>query len=321
LALAPWRSATPGFGVPAPSGGYQLLRCGRCGSAALTGGEDLLPELYESGTYAPGRTSWAGPLDALQGAALRDRMRLLGPVERTDRVLEVGVGRGGLLALLARRGGEVTGIEPSRPSWAAAREGGVPVANVSIEEAEVDPRSCDLVILWHVLEHLEDPAAALERIRAWIADGGRLVIAVPNLGSLQARIGGDRWFHQDVPRHRTHFTVDGLERLLIRTGFIPVRTRQGVIDQGLLGMWLTLLNRFTAMPNVPFRFLKRDLHYSSRAQGARDATVALVLGLPLVVLAGLLEAGAVIARRGGAVVIEARPAATRPALAAGESSD
>ena len=43
---------------------------------------------------------------------------------------------------------------------------------------------------------------------------GTLVVAVPNLGSVQARIGGDRWFHQDVPRHRTHLTPAGASALL-----------------------------------------------------------------------------------------------------------
>jgi SAM-dependent methyltransferase len=305
-ALTPWRPATPGSGM-SPDVAYRLLRCSRCGSAALVGGEDDRA-LYESGTYKPSQSSFDGPLEWLRRLALRDRLRLLGGVERTNRVLEVGAGRGGLLALLAQQGGDVIGIEPSRASWAAAHERGLRVAKVSIEEAEVEPRSRDVVILWHVLEHLDRPADALERVRTWIAEGGRRVIAVPNLRSLQARLGGDRWFHQDVPRHRTQFTVEGLGHLLRRTGFVPVRTRQAVIDQGLLGMWLTLLNRLTVAENVPFRFLKRDLHYSSRAQAALDAAITLVLGLPLVVLAVPLEVGAAIARRGGSVVVQARPA-------------
>jgi SAM-dependent methyltransferase len=266
------------------------------------------------------RSSFDRPLEWLRRLALRDRLRLLGGVASSDRVLEIGAGRGGMLTMLARRGGDVIGIEPSRTLWAATRDLGVRVANVALDEAEVEPRSRDLVILWHVLEHLDRPSAALERIRSWIAEGGRLVIAVPNLGSLQARLGGDRWFHQDVPRHRTQFTIDGLELLLRRTGFSVVRTRQTVIDQGLLGMWLTLLNRLTSAENVPFRFLKRDLHYPSRAQAAGDAAITLVLGLPLAALAVLLEAGAAIARRGGAVVVEARPAPVR-ALEPTEGAD
>jgi SAM-dependent methyltransferase len=307
-ALAPWRTATPASAVAGAPGEYLLLRCRRCGSAALA--EEPSGDrgsLYESGTYAPARS----PLDRLLKGPRRwmdrDRLRLLGGVEPGERVLEVGAGRGRLAAAIARQGADVLGIEPATTSSAAARELGVSVENVSIEDAEVEPGSRDLIVIWHVLEHLDSPAEALARVRQWIADGGRAVISVPNLGSLQARIGGDRWFHQDVPRHRTQFTRDGLERRLRLSGFTPVRTRQALIDQGLLGMWLTLLNRVTVARDVPFRYLKRDLHYPSRARAARDALVTVVLGPPLLLVAVALELGAVLAGRGGSIVVEARP--------------
>ena len=208
---------------------------------------------------------------------------------------------------MAEEGADVRGIEPSRISSAAARERGAPVETIPLERAEVDAASRDLVVLWHVLEHLDDPAQALLRVRGWIADDGRVVISVPNLDSLQARLGGDRWFHQDVPRHRVLFTRNGLDRLLRRTGFTPARSRQGLIDQGVLGMWLSLLNRLTARRDVPYRFLKRDLRYESRSQGLRDALVTVLLGPPLLVAALALEAGAIVAGRGGSLIVEARP--------------
>jgi SAM-dependent methyltransferase len=307
-ALAPWRTATPASAVAGAPGEYLLLRCRRCGSAALAEGPSGdRGSLYESGTYAAARSSLDRLLEGPRRWVDRDRLRLLGGVEPGERVLEVGAGRGRMAAAIARQGADVLGIEPATASSAAARELGVPVENVSIEDAEVEPGGRDLIVIWHVLEHLDSPAEALARVRQWIADGGRAVISVPNLGSLQARIGGDRWFHQDVPRHRTQFTQAGLEQLMRRSGFRPVRTRQALIDQGLLGMWLTLLNRLTAARDVPFRFLKRDLRYPSRVQAVRDAALTLVLGPPLLALALALETGAMLAGRGGSVVVEARP--------------
>jgi SAM-dependent methyltransferase len=306
--LVPWRTATPASAELGGKRHYPLLRCSRCGSAKLAeDGDGDRGSLYESGTYARARSSLDRLLEGPRRWVDRDRLRLIGGVAPGERVLEVGAGRGRMAAAIAGQGADVLGIEPATTSSAAARELGVRVQNVSIEDAEVEPGSRDLIVIWHVLEHLDSPAEALARVRQWIADGGRAVISVPNLGSLQARLGGDRWFHQDVPRHRIHFTLDGLERLLRRTGFRPVRTRQALIDQGLLGMWLTLLNRLTAARDVPFRFLKRDLRYPSRVPAVRDAVVTLVLGPPLLLVALALEAGAMLARRGGSVVVEARP--------------
>ena len=79
-----------------------------------------------------------------------------------------------------------------------------------------------------------------------------------------------------MPRHRTQFTRAGLARLLSRTGFDPGRPRQPLIDQGPLGMWLTMLNRLTAERDVPFRFAKGALDYERRSDAVRD-TLASVL--------------------------------------------
>ena len=217
----------------------------------------------------------------------------------------MGAGDGRLLERLASAGYRVSGIEPSRAGCAAARARGVDVENVGIEEARIDPGTRDAVVLWHVLEHLEDPHAALSRVHAWLAPGGRAVVACPDLASLQARIGGDRWFHQDVPRHRTHFTHRGLETLLERTGFRTDRVRHLLIEQNPLGMWQTLLNRATVERDVAFRFIKRDLDGPSRFGRGRDLAVTAVAGPLLVPIAVALELAAGVAGRGGTMVVEA----------------
>ena len=160
-------------------------------------------------------------------------------------------------------------------------------------------------MLWHALEHFDDPAAQLERIRSWMRPGGTLVVAVPNLGGLQARIGGDRWFHQDVPRHRVHLTPAGLRALLARTGFEPRRLRGVVVEQNSLGMWQTLLNRLTRERDVAFRSLKHDLGDVDRATRRRDLALTALAGARLAPLAVALELAAGAAGRGGSMVAEA----------------
>ncbi len=44
-----------------------------------------------------------------------------------------------------------------------------------------------------MLEHLESPGEALERIAAWLVTGGGLLVGVPNLASLQSRLFGEHW--------------------------------------------------------------------------------------------------------------------------------
>lgn len=47
----------------------------------------------------------------------------------------------------------------------------------------------DVILGNHVLEHVENPAAILEKSRHWLRDGGRAIFTVPNALSLHRRIG------------------------------------------------------------------------------------------------------------------------------------
>jgi SAM-dependent methyltransferase len=306
-ALVRWRSAHSSEPEISRRSSYELLRCAACGTATLQDPEGEPAELYERGTYSEPGARWRPLAGLARRMVTWDRRRMLGPLPPAARVLEVGAGRGELLADLSGRGHEAIGIEPGAAAGAVARSAGVEVSPMPLERFEREPASSDRIVLWHVLEHLERPLTALERMRPWLAPEGRLIVAVPDLDSLQARMGGDRWFHQDVPRHRTQFTGRGLERLLRRAGYEPRGRRRPLIDQNPLGMWLTLLNRLTTERDVPFRFLKGSLSYEHRGGAVRDATLTAVAG-PLLLAAALpMELAATAAGRGGTVVLEAAP--------------
>jgi len=301
-----WRAASASDPHLAGSSEFWLDRCPVCGSAVTIGDAADPGAMYEAGTYSPPSAAAAGPLAALRRLADRDRTRFVRRFTSGARVLEVGAGDGKLVAIMARKGLDAWGIDPSPAACAAARAAGIEVVEAGVDEAPVEPASQDGVVLWHSLEHLDRPSAAMERIARWMRPGARLVVAAPNLAGLQARIGGDRWFHQDVPRHRTHFTPTGLTALLARTGYGVERTHHLLVEQNPLGMWQTLLNRLTRQPDFAFRLLKRDLAGAPPAELRRDAAVTAIAGLPLVPVAILLEAGAGLARAGGSIVVEAR---------------
>jgi SAM-dependent methyltransferase len=304
--LRPWRVATASDPQLAGRAAFELWRCERCGSAATIGDAPDHGALYESGTYAPARGSLEPVLAPLRRLAERDRMRFVAGLERGATVLEVGAGDGGFVARMRAAGLDAWGVDPSPAACAAAAAAGVEVSNAGIDDAEAAPASQDAVVLWHALEHLDDPAAAIDRVAGWLRPGGVAVVAVPNLAGLQARIGGDRWFHQDVPRHRTHFTPAGLAALLERGGLRVRSSRQLLVEQNPLGMWQTLLNRLTAERDFAFRLIKRDLGPAPAATRVRDVAATVLLGPLLAPAAIALEVAAGLAGRGGSMVVEAR---------------
>jgi len=255
------------------------------------------------GAYAPGPPRLHALARPLLKAFDRQRLALIGRlVPPPGRLLDAGAGRGRFVASARDAGYQASGVEPSLRGVQAAAEMGIELQHAGIEAAEVALGSYDVVSLWHVLEHLGDPAAALERIGGWLRPGGVLLVGVPNLDSLQARLGGERWFHLDAPRHRIHFTPRGLELLLGAHGFALVATDHRLAEHNPFGMWQSLVSRITRRPSYLYNLLKRNAPLWSV-----DLVISLV-ALPLVPAAALLELAAGAAGRGGTIAVLARRA-------------
>jgi 2-polyprenyl-3-methyl-5-hydroxy-6-metoxy-1,4-benzoquinol methylase len=223
------------------------------------------------------------------------------------KVLDVGCGRGVLLGELADRGFEVHGQEIS----AEAARGADPRAEIriasSIAAAGYEGCSLDEVIIWHVLEHLPDPRGSLEAVHRALKPGGRLVVAVPNFESAQARWTGAAWFHLDLPRHLFQFPASALQRLLSEVGFEVLSEHHFSLRQNPFGWMQSVLNRF---PGLPRNGLYTLLHYRSAGASLPFAARTrfwlrfwLVAGAPLGLLATVIET---IARSGATVHMVAR---------------
>ncbi|HEX3690545.1 MAG TPA: class I SAM-dependent methyltransferase [Solirubrobacteraceae bacterium] len=297
--LAPWRTV-PGSEPALAHLQYELWRCGACGTGVTVdpGGAG---DLHESGAYRPGTPRLHGAVLPVLRTFDRRRLALLRRIATPPaRVLDAGAGQGRFVATAHAAGYDAFGIEPSRRGLERARALGVPVQAVTIEAAEIGAGSLDAVTLWHVLEHLADPAGALARIAGWLRPGGGLLVGVPNLASLQARIGGERWYHLDVPRHRTHFTAGGLTRLLQDSGLAAVAVHHLLLEHNPFGMWQSAVSRLTRDPSYVYNLLKRNARATSR-----DLAVS-ALALPLAPAAAAAELAAGMARRGGTIAVLAR---------------
>jgi SAM-dependent methyltransferase len=142
---------------------------------------------------------------------------------REGPVLDVGCHTGEMLLALRSRGLEVVGLEPNPRAAAVARSRGLHVIESPIEEAELPAGRFRSVLLSQVLEHVEEPHVIVARAHETLAPGGTAFVAVPNAGSLLARLFGPDWAHWHVPFHLYHFTERALRKLLAHTGFRPTR--------------------------------------------------------------------------------------------------
>ncbi len=122
---------------------------------------------------------------------------------RGGHVLEVGFGAGVALERLSHRGWQVHGLEiadgPVRAATKRIPSGGFSVG--TIETTSFPPESFELILLYHVLEHLADPLESLIRLSGWLEPGGTIVVAVPNRSSLTRRLTGSLWYGYRMPEH------------------------------------------------------------------------------------------------------------------------
>jgi predicted SAM-dependent methyltransferase len=77
----------------------------------------------------------------------------------------------------------------------------------------------DAITMWHVLEHVHDLHGYLVQFQKILLPSGRLIIAVPNYTSHDAKVYREHWAAYDVPRHLYHFSPKGMEMLANDKGF------------------------------------------------------------------------------------------------------
>jgi SAM-dependent methyltransferase len=122
---------------------------------------------------------------------------------RQGNVLEVGCGLGHLLGWLARRY-RVFGTDIN--SWALSQaRRNVPQGYFALLSADdlgaFSGESFQIVIVKHVVEHLQAPEKAIAEMSRVLAPGGLLLLATPNLDSWMRFVKKERWIGYKDPTH------------------------------------------------------------------------------------------------------------------------
>ncbi len=84
------------------------------------------------------------------------------------------------------------------------------------------PDDFDIIVLYHVLEHLENPLAVLNSIRALLKDSGSLILGTPNIGGFCARRFKGNFRLLGHP-HLSLFNEKTLTAMLAKAGFTVTR--------------------------------------------------------------------------------------------------
>jgi SAM-dependent methyltransferase len=173
----------------------RILRCIACGFGfrQLRSSPEQMAELYRKMDVGVYESETAGrKATAARHFAILKRFTPNGP----GRVLDAGCASGHFLHEAQQAGWSISGVEPSEPLYAKALKtlGGSSDLRCSVlEQADFTPASFDAVTLWDVLEHVPEPVAFMRLCGTLLKPGGKLLVNVPDLDSLEARLLGKKW--------------------------------------------------------------------------------------------------------------------------------
>src|SRR6267142_1123799 len=210
-------------------GSFLYVRCNRCGTLQLaeTPQQDDLRQLYQQDdTWTSSKDT---SLDDPQQEQRETRRRLTALRDLgigVGRVFELGPGQGYLARALAASGSEVTVFELHEETTNRLRDHGIN----ALRDLSSLQGQYDTIILWGVIEHLEDPFGVLSVLQKRLTLNGSFVVLTEDSSCWFARMAGRRWSWLLPPEHVVLFSRRGLEACLGRLGCRLVAYRSWPTD-------------------------------------------------------------------------------------------
>lgn len=138
------------------------------------------------------------------------------------KVLEFGCGNGGFLRKIKNVAAHVAGIELMDEARKRLQEEGIAVSKLPNHE------QYDVICMFNVIEHLNDPDEVLKRLRKQLHTGGIFVCETCNADdALITRYHCEAF--EDFTYWSEHvflFNSETLEKLLLRNGFLTIKNAQ-----------------------------------------------------------------------------------------------
>jgi 2-polyprenyl-3-methyl-5-hydroxy-6-metoxy-1,4-benzoquinol methylase len=198
---------------------FAITRCVQCGflftSPRPT--KDFISKYYDSSSYISHSDKTSSLKDLLykivRKNAVRKKAAMITKLKTKKSILDYGCGTGYFLKACKKHGWNISGIEPNAVARLKASEHTGSIIHDTIDRITPETKY-GVITLWHVLEHIHALNETVDKLRKLLEKQGRLIIAVPNIDCLDARIYKEEWAAYDVPRHLYHFSQDTMKTFL-----------------------------------------------------------------------------------------------------------
>lgn len=234
---------------------FAVVQCPVCALVYVSPrlGPEALQRLYdepeyfeEGGVY--GAQQRLSPAMVLQRLWTAGRLKALrGVIPAPAGLLEIGSAYGLFLAAAKKAGYEVRGVELSATGAEHSRSAyGLDVFCGQLADSPADRAS--VICAFDTIEHVPDPLLFLRQVRERLTGDGVVLLSLPYISSLPARLLGRRWWTLKPEQHITHFTPATLRLVAARAGLVVTDVIRSPLARSNFGRLDSMVAVLRALP-------------------------------------------------------------------------
>jgi len=199
---------------------HGLVKCKSCGLVFMENIPtiDELDKHYSKYSYSS--DGYLSPLTIQSYNLLLDEFE---PYRKTNKILDVGCGRGWFLQEAKKRGWNVYGTEYSEEAIKICKSNGLEMNVGKLESNTFSNEEFDIITSFEVIEHINNPLEETSYIFNFLRKGGLFYLTTPNFNCYLRFYLKEDYNIIGYPEHLTYYTKRTLKKLLSQQGFKAVK--------------------------------------------------------------------------------------------------
>lgn len=209
---------------------YTCKECGQLVSSCSTTRYDKTMQQFNSvnGTLPSSKSK--SRAFKLHAKRLNKIKAILNKPASDIKLLDLGCSSGAFLNSARTLNFNAEGIEPAKLAAETAIQNGLKVHIGTIQELDLPKQSFDVITMFEVIEHLQDPTPVLREARELLKPNGIMVIGTANTDSWTNKVMKNRWEYYDLQKHGGHisfFNTNSIRLVAENIGFniVEIKTR------------------------------------------------------------------------------------------------
>lgn len=212
---------------------YKAYKCSECNiifQYPFPNEEDF-DNLYPDDYYAHSEDDNIPFLTKVLDSILQKKITILSPIKKSiypyleiikqaNKILDIGCGKGLFLDVLKKNGKETYGLEPDLNAVEILKKKGHHATQGNISASPYESNYFDLITMFQVFEHIEDPSTLINEVYRILKPGGYFIIETPNIESDLAS-NKNLWRSLEFPRHLILHSPKSISNLLKNANFSP----------------------------------------------------------------------------------------------------